>query len=417
MATRTQHVLTALFLRAATLGSTMFFVLICARLTGPIEFGKYALCMAIIFPCALLVHANQDTSLTRMVININDDPIRRLKVSAVIFGRFVGSLLVAFIAVLVCGALGVNLDQGGMAGIFMVTISLGCPLHWLAQSYGEIGLQNLMLFLLAALPLLAVIGFLSQHGLASSILLLHGFGSMAAFLISLALAIRRFGIPLISGLDLASIRQLCYSNNYLFASGFCVYAYTTFEQVIIERLLSVSDLGVYRTASQFGGAMAGLAPLIPQLFYRTYITHYKSGGELRLWQWQKVTIRRTAPLVLVLAFILAICVKYYYPILFGPAYQSGVNAAVWLIFSKCCVILNGIFAYGLWASQRDRLVLIILFGVACISPLLNLCFIPYWGFMAAAVVNFLSELLILLALAFAAYMVSRKPTAISATSQ
>jgi O-antigen/teichoic acid export membrane protein len=79
-------------------------------------------------------------------------------------------------------------------------------------------------------------------------------------------------------------------------------------------------------------------------------------------------------------------------------------------------VLGGIYCWGLWAQNRDGLVLRLTATTAIISLPLNFFLIPRLGLLGAAGVGVICEILMLLATAGASRMLFRQSIVIPAPS-
>ena len=93
---------------------------------------------------------------------------------------------------------------------------------------------------------------------------------------------------------------------------------------------------------------------------------------------------------------------------------TGLLSFALLLVAKMIAVLSGIFCWGLWAQNRDGLVLKLTLATAIISLPLNFFLIPRLGLMGAAGVGVICEILMLLATAGASRMLLRKSTVIPA---
>ena len=79
----------------------------------------------------------------------------------------------------------------------------------------------------------------------------------------------------------------------------------------------------------------------------------------------------------------------------GAQYETASFPFAILLCTKLMVVLNGIFAWGLWARSQDAAMLWISIIVSAFCLGNYLIFIPLYGMMAAATVSLLGETLIL----------------------
>jgi len=192
------------------------------------------------------------------------------------------------------------------------------------------------------------------------------------------------------------IKVLILNSRWLFVSALAVYVYTTFEQPLLGWLYSVEELGKYRTAISVTNAAQAFFTIIPAILYPRFIEWRKQHEEI-LWERQlKLTAFFSAG-----GFITALCgfifIPFFYPYVFGHSFAQAAWPCAILVLSKIIAILNGIYGWGLMTDHSyDKFVSMTMIGTAIFSLGMNLLFIPKFGMMGAAIINLLSEILILL---------------------
>jgi O-antigen/teichoic acid export membrane protein len=191
---------------------------------------------------------------------------------------------------------------------------------------------------------------------------------------------------------------------WLFLAGVTCYTYVGLELPLLGWLRSTEELGQYRTAVTLVGAGAGLLAIVPTLLFPRFVEWRKQGEEF-LWHRQR-QLARAAGAVVVLGTVLSLLVvPVLHPIVFGSAFASAAWPCAILVVSKLIVLVNGIYAWGLWSDARcDKLMASCMGLAATFSLTLNLALIPRFGMHAAAWVNVGSELLILVA----CYLMARR---------
>lgn len=192
------------------------------------------------------------------------------------------------------------------------------------------------------------------------------------------------------------MRGLLLGAKWLFLSSLVTFAYTRLEQPMIGLLRSVEELGIYRSALQIISGVQPILAMIPLLLYPKLIT-WRGVSLDHLWrkQWQLFWV--FFPLAMLLGALAVLSMPLVYPLIFGSVYQNAAIPCSLLVCSKLVVILNGIFGWGLWAAKKDKTMLGIMTLVGASSVVLNSMLIPRYGLLAAASVNLLSEIIILIA--------------------
>jgi O-antigen/teichoic acid export membrane protein len=185
-----------------------------------------------------------------------------------------------------------------------------------------------------------------------------------------------------------------WESRVVFFTQLVVYIYVGLELPLIGYLTDLEELGLYRSSIQLVAAANSFLVMVPMLYYPKFIEWRKSSPAL-LWQNQKKILKYVLMFVLPVAAGTFLLGPYLYGVVFGEQFQSASYPFAVLLCSKLVVLIHGIFAWGLYANNKDTTMLYILVLVALVSLTSNLVFIPNYGMIAAAWVNLTSESLIL----------------------
>jgi len=187
------------------------------------------------------------------------------------------------------------------------------------------------------------------------------------------------------------MRALAWRGRWLFLAGASAYAYGVLEGPLMGYLLSVKELGKYRSAQ----SLASLADLVgialPTILFPRFIEWRKVGVE-HLWN-RQLKIAGTLVVLIVPAAVLSfLIVPPVHRLIYGPAYYDASVPAAILVVSKLIIMLNGIFAWGLIADgSQDRRTALLMVSVAVVSVSLNVTLLPRFGITVASIVNVVSE--------------------------
>ena len=190
--------------------------------------------------------------------------------------------------------------------------------------------------------------------------------------------------------DLKQAWCLVVESRWLAAMGCVIYLYISFEVPLLGYLTSLAELGRYRTAVNITVAIQSVLAIVPTLLYPRCVEWAKAGPAY-LWQRQKHLALGLSVAALPGIVVLFAIMPTVFRLCYGAAFVAAAVPATILVTSKMVVLINGIFGAGLLAQARDRDMLCLTTGIACLSVLLNLAAIPRWGMVAAASVNLLSE--------------------------
>ena len=180
--------------------------------------------------------------------------------------------------------------------------------------------------------------------------------------------------------------KLLNGGRWLLFMGLGTYVLTSAEQLLIGILVSVEQLGVYRAALQFINI---INPFLPLFFYKLYphLIELQQTSPSAVVPAQLGALGRVAlfgfPLIAG-AFLLA---PWVYPLVFGAAFAGAAMPFAVLFAGKVVSVGANIFMWGAFARHRDREVVLLTLGVACLSLVMNVVLIPHIGLIGAALVS------------------------------
>ena len=190
--------------------------------------------------------------------------------------------------------------------------------------------------------------------------------------------------------------RLAWRGRWLFLAGAAAYAYGALEGPLIGYMVSVPDLGKYRTAQSLASLADLVAFPVPMILFPRFIEWRKKGFEF-LWARQLRIAKAMLLLLIPMAALSWLIVPKLHELIFGAIYKQAALPATILIISKLVVMVNGVFAWGMVADGgQDRRTALLMSSVAVISVTLNLALLPHLGMLGAACVNLSSESLILI---------------------
>ena len=186
--------------------------------------------------------------------------------------------------------------------------------------------------------------------------------------------------------DWRAIARVALGTKWLFLSAIVIYAYSRFEQPLVGWLRSVEELGVYRSAWQILGALQPLFTMVSLLLYPRLIA-WKKESLNTLWKKQLEITKAIAGCALIFALLISVLVLWSYGYIYCEAYVDAAWPCVLLILAKLIAVVNIAYSFGLWAQEKDRLMLLIMALAALGSISANIVVIPRYGMLGAATVN------------------------------
>jgi O-antigen/teichoic acid export membrane protein len=230
---------------------------------------------------------------------------------------------------------------------------------------------------------------------AFSDIVILGLASLVAFLITWRTANRSWTPPFWHFNQLSFGIKLAVEGKWLFISGILIYVYTGLEQPLLGYLYSVDELGKYRTAVNLTANVQQFLGMLPMLYFPRFVEWSKSGGAY-LWKRQIESAKILSIVAIAISTGAFIGAPIFYRIFYDSRFWPAAIPFALLVTSKCIVLVAGVFAWGLWAQHKDKMMLTIVTIAALISLSSNALTIPTYGMSAAAATNCLSELTILM---------------------
>lgn len=276
-----------------------------------------------------------------------------------------------------------------------VLVVLALNISWLLQAQEKQAALYKTQFVQALFLLVAMLAVMRPGTSPVVYLLIHGLsGALGTVLIFRYAAIPRgAGLPdlkLLRGLPAAFRRAWA-----VYLIGLLIYLYTAFELPLVGFLVSVEELGLYRSAHTLVGVLQSFAVVVPLILYPRFIEWRKQGVGV-LWRRQLLLFGVFAVVGGVVSLGAFVLSPVVYPWIYGEAFGEAARPFAILVSSKMVVLLNGIFGWGLLSHGKDRAYLVVVLVTAAFSVTANLYFVPEYGMLAAAWVNLCAELLILL---------------------
>jgi O-antigen/teichoic acid export membrane protein len=263
---------------------------------------------------------------------------------------------------------------------------------WVLQAEERVPAQYLANVVSALVSATLIFTFIGPSSPAGSDMFASLVGLIAAFGMSWYFATGR--TPRIE-FNKADLLRVTAGTKWLFATALINYGYSKADLPLLGLLSSIEELGKYRTASQVVAALLPLTTIISLLLYPKLI-QAAQNGPCALWHRQRDYLRKLTPIICLLIAIAFLVIPPLYPVVFGTIYEEAAIPCAILVSAKFVVVLNGVLVWGLWAIKRDRSVFLLMAVTALLSVTANVLFIPHFGMRVAALVQFASELFVLL---------------------
>lgn len=364
-----------------------------ARQLGPEKLGISGMALAAVAQGSILVTLGANTLLVREYKDAKTDEERSSLVSAAYTLRTIITLGLGLVLLAALPWLWPH-PQYLLAAACVLPLIFFESNHalWVLQAEERVPAQYFANVASALVSATLIFTFIRPSSPAGSDMVAAVFGVIVAFALSWAFA--RRSLPLFR-FDWQGISTLTRGTKWLFLSAVVTYGYTRFEQPLVGWLRSIEELGVYRSAWQITNGLQPLFIMVPLLLYPKLI-NWKRVSVQHLWTQQKRVFLLFLPWCVLFALVVILLLPLAYPWIYGEAFKAAAIPCAVLLVSKAVVVLNGIFAWGLWAAKRDSTMLLLMTATAFVSVGLNILLLPRFGIIAAALVNLLSECIMLI---------------------
>lgn len=186
--------------------------------------------------------------------------------------------------------------------------------------------------------------------------------------------------------------RLLRDGRWLVAMQAMVYVYVGLEVALVGYFSGVTAAGQYRTAMAWI-QLANLLLVIPPIILFPRFVEWRNVSPAFLWEKQKRLGKLAAAVALAGMGVAVLVVPAVHTRWFGAAYADAVWPAVILLSSKMLILVNSVWGWGVMANARmDKSMAVLTAVIAIFSLSANCLLIPSFGLMAAASVNFASEL-------------------------
>jgi O-antigen/teichoic acid export membrane protein len=180
-------------------------------------------------------------------------------------------------------------------------------------------------------------------------------------------------------------------------SSIAIGLYFYMDSVILARISGDQAAGYYNAAYRILEAFMvipfAIVGSINPLLSRLYLDDREKMKKV-----YRFSLKIMLSLGLPIAVVGTILSPSIIRLLYGPHYEPSAGALAVLVWAVAIIFLNTVVSTTLNAINRQRTWLFILSAAAVINIMLNLLFIPLYGFMAASVITVLTEGLILLSI-------------------
>jgi len=365
------------------------------RCMGPKNLGVSGLIIATSAACSLFINLGLDISGTRKIA-VSKDGSRDI-IELVIglrwrIGAFLFALWVIYSIYLLFSKSEYFLAWV-LGAFLMITSSLNTG--WILQGLEELPVQNRIMCITSVLSAVMYVLFFRPGMPAGADIAVMTISNIVGLWLVWIYVRRRTGASVFGHFDYGQAKALLYESRWAFAIVCTVFVYLQLDMILLAKFASFEQAGAYRAASSLIVPLTLLAGISGTLLYpRLVVWHQQDPW--RVWSRQKNIVLVYLITGIIGVGVISVAARPIMGLLFGSRYSAAVWPFIILFCSKVEVLISGVFGWGVMASGRDRLFLFASLAAASLSLCLNVIFIPRYGALAAATVNFVAEAVILL---------------------
>lgn len=365
------------------------------RCMGPKNLGVSGLILATSGACTLFVNLGLDIVGTRKIAGAKEKSKEIVELIVGLRWRVGMCLFVLWIFYSIYLLLNKSPFYAAwlVGAFFMFTSALNTG--WILQGLEELPVQNRVMSL-TSLVSAAMYVFLFRPGMsAGSDIAVMTVSNILGLCLVWKYVRTQTGASVVGRFDLTEVKALLYESRWAFAIVCTVFVYVQLDMILLARFGSFEQAGIYRAAFSLITPISLLTGISSSLLYPRFVAWLKQDPQ-RMWRRQK----KIALLYLSVGSVVTGAMFIIGPSLITLLFGRRFSAATWpfliLFASRIEVLLSGVFGWGLMASGRDKLFVIAGLLAAAFSLGANIYFIPRYGAIAAAMVSFASEGIIVL---------------------
>ena len=279
-----------------------------------------------------------------------------------------------------------------MGAFFMFTSAINTG--WILQGLEELPVQNRVMCLTSFVAAAAYVSFFRPGMPAGSDIAVLAVSNVVGLCLTWRYVRRRTSASIFGRFDYSEVKALLYESRWAFAVVCTVFAYVQLDMILLARFASFEQAGVYRSCNFSDCSAIFFDSHLRNVADPRFVVWLKQNPQ-QIWHRQK----KIGLLYLCVGSVVAGAMFAIGPrlvnLLFGPRFSASTWPFLILFVSKIELLISDVFAWGIMASGRDKLFVIASFTGAVFSLCGNVYFIPRYGAIAAALVNFVSQGIIL----------------------
>jgi O-antigen/teichoic acid export membrane protein len=187
-----------------------------------------------------------------------------------------------------------------------------------------------------------------------------------------------------------------YKNTYLFfISAIAYQLYFRVDMILLKRLSSSIELGVYSTAYKFFEVFLFVPAILSGIVFPAVVAMHREGED----QWKpylKMIQSRSALLISSLILGIIVFSDWIIVFFFGSSFSDSATIMQILFMTSFLYAFNFIYPIVYNSTGNERYMILIFTVGFTINLLLNYALLPSFGAIAAAYINFLSEFVVTL---------------------
>lgn len=368
---------------------SLYVTSIIAKFLGPSDYGIYSLALTILALFASITNMGLDTvAINKIIMNNKSDLI----ISNSIILRFFGRLLVLLLASVVVIVLNYEIIILILVVVLAMSSSIRAPETielWFIANNKLKPIFILKTFVYIFSSILKILAVLLQLNIVFFAIIYLIESIIVAILMMMIFSKngQNFSINL---LNLRVIKNLFDDSKYIIITGIFITTYMQIDKIMISRLMSYSETGVYSIAVQLSQIWF-FVPLGVITAMKSKLLQQNTIEKFTLYL--SITNKTVAFISFFAMIFYILFSKIFIEILFGVEYIKAYSVLPILVLSGYLGILGMIRTILMIKYKTQKYSTLFSFFTALLNILLNLYFIGQFGIIGAAVASLISQII------------------------
>jgi len=258
--------------------------------------------------------------------------------------------------------------------------------YWLLQAKKNLHVHYIGMLVQTCITAACIFIFFREGQQTGSDLIAYSIGGSIALLTTWQLANKGMPSVCINKTTLVDVKEITIATKWILLTACFSVGYTAMELPLLALLSSNENAGIYRTAVTLSENLYTFLAFSNALLY-PHLVQWKNISDAHLVKMQHRTLLIFGSIGMLIFTTIAILAPSLYHLLYQGDYNDAITPFRILVLSKMCMLLTGIYSWGLMAQKRDKTLLFILAPLSLLSIASSFYFIPKYGIIASAYIS------------------------------